>query len=95
MGLLNKKGSKMKLAEHFTHIVGDPDCYDDAYTLKSNPNISIQDASSYGGGYLINEWLEDEQASQPHGTFTNLESAMTEALTLKDEEKMERYGNEA
>lgn len=71
-------------SQYFDYDIGDEDCCDPSWTLKSNPDISVQDARSYGGGFVINELRRDEDGlcSEMHGTFTKMSVALENAINL-------------
>jgi hypothetical protein len=62
----------------------DPEVEDDAYELRENgvfTRIYIQDASSYGGGYIVCEISDDEETwFGDRGTFSSLAKAKEKAL---------------
>lgn len=59
----------------------DPQLVDDEWTLKANPNITIQ-VCGYAGGYAVNEFNPDEGLMTDHGVFKTLKAAVAKALAV-------------
>lgn len=66
----------------FTYKPAEDESVDSEYVLDTNPNVTIQDARTYGGGWCVNEWLPDEEAMLDHGSFRTLDAAKTAALAV-------------
>ena len=60
----------------------DPCMYDDQYTLKANKNIYIQVSNKY----IVNKWVEKEEASYHIGEFDTLKEAMIKAIKENDDD---------
>ena len=67
----------------FRYEPAEDESVDPQYVLISNPNITIQDATAYGLGWCVNEWIEEpDPCSKPHGIFKTLEAAKAAALAV-------------
>ena len=76
-----------EIKTHFTLSPAEDECVDDSYILNANPNITIQDARSYGGGFRVNEWLEEEITVDGVTKSRELhEAPLFEVFTMKDVE---------
>lgn len=60
------------------------DMVGDVWVLVLNPNITVQDCSSYAGGFMVHLWIESEDDEVCRGPF-GFEQACKEALKWASE----------
>lgn len=60
----------------------EPELTDDQYVLKANKNIYIQVSDKY----IVNKWVEKEEASYHIGEFDTLKEAMIKAIKENDDD---------
>ena len=60
----------------------EPELTDDQYFLKANKNIYIQVSDKY----IVNKWVEKEEASYHIGEFDTLNEAMIKAIKENDDD---------
>ena len=59
----------------------EPELTDDEYVLKANKNIYIQVSDKY----IVNKWVEKEEASYHIGEFNSLDDAFKKAIEIDNQ----------
>lgn len=78
-----------ELVNHFTHIPSeDPLVEDDDYQFSLDESLSVQDASGYSGGFVVNEWLEDDQAMRSYPADKTLADAMRRCMVIYEAKQL-------
>lgn len=73
----------MAATNAFRYEPAEDESVDAQYVLIANPNITIQDARSYGGVWCVNEWVDGvDPCSIIHGQFATLAGAERKALAI-------------
>lgn len=69
----------------FTHQPAETDDVDPGWVLDQNPRFGIQDATLYGGGYVVTESAADDVEPEDfwishYGVHSDLEAAKVECI---------------